>query len=245
MANGAVIAPPAGLDLRYAFDRRLGAKGAFRDLTTGRVVPWEQVRQALDHVIRGAEESLLRQAQRLREGQIPLDVFQRQMERDVKALNLAAYCVERGGWQQMTQADFGRVGRILFNPNGRAEDGTWGQYQYLNRLIGQIERGEQRLDGTLDNRLRLYVRNARKVYHRAERLTMGRLGFTEERFRLNPADHCTDADGPLGGCVERAEAGWQPVGTYGGIGEMNCRQNDRCTAEFRNPTTGEIWTPQT
>lgn len=243
MANGAVIAPPAGLDLRYAFDRRLGAKGAFRDLATGRVVPWEQVRGALDHVIRGAEESLLRQAQRLREGQIPLEVFQRQMERDVKALNLAAYCVERGGWQQMTQSDFGRVGRILYNPNGRAEDGTWGQYQYLNRLIGQIERGEQRLDGWLDQRLRLFARNSRAVYQEAERRRLRDLGFSEARSIRHVSDSCSAADGPRPGCIEEEAAGWQDIDEITPVGKRNCHNNCKCSFEYRNPTTGEIWRP--
>jgi len=183
---------------------------------------------------------------RLRDGQITLAEWQRSMERDIKSAHLTAYAMQRGGWQNMTQADYGRVGRLLYNPNATDDKGTWGQYQFLRDYARHMEKAP--ITGSERSRTRLYARAARMTYHKAETLWAGSMGFTEEAYILNPADHCTDQDGarqspPRRGCTERARAGWNPIGTWPNIGEMACHSNDRCSKEYRSPTTGQTWKP--
>ena len=239
----ALVRPPRALGGRYVWDARL-PKGRFRDTTTGRFVSWDAVRSVLDQTLASAEDGLLREAARLQSGEINLAEFQRFFEPEIKRIHLASYALERGGWAQMTQSDYGRLGRILFNPNATSDPNTWGQYQFARRLFEQVADGSQPLDGRFLSRVSLYVKAGRKTYHRAETLYMVQAGYTEERYLLNPADHCTDKDGPLGGCVERAEASWQPVGTYGNIGELNCRANCKCSKQYRNPGTGLVFDPE-
>jgi len=241
-ARSPVRRAPASLSVRYTWDAR-APKGRYRDARTGRFVAWSDVRSALDDTLRSAGEAMTADARRLREGAITLEQFQLRFEQSIKSVHITSYVLEKGGWSELTPADHGRIGRLLYNPNATGDTSTWGQYQYARRMFDEIASGKQPLDGRLDARVRLYIEAGRRTYHRAERLTMTRAGFDEERFRLAPADHCTDRDGPLGGCVERAEASWQTMGTYGGIGEMNCRANDRCTVEYRNTDTSEIFTP--
>lgn len=183
---------------------------------------------------------MVRETQRLREGQITLSEWQQFMEAEIKQGTLAATALERGGFDQLTAADYGRAGRRLYNPSATSrDDPDYGQYQYLRDWLRELEAGANPTDG----RARLYARAIRAHYHDAQRLHMRRQGFTEERFLLNARDSCRDEDGPRGGCFERAEAGWSPVGTFAGIGQANCLANCRCDQAFRNPATGQVWEP--
>ena len=242
-----VLIPPTGLDLRFVYDRRF-PRGRFRDTITGQVVSWDTVRRTLDDTLERAGDDVQALSGRLQRREITLADWQRGMERSIKSVHLASAALEKGGFQNMTPADYGRVGRLLFNPNGAREDGSWGQYQYLRRFAGQIEQGLP-LDGNFLRRADQYVQAGRQTYHRMLVLDMQEREFTETRFVLNPADHCTDKEGrrqrpPRRGCVERARAGWHTAGQWPGIGGMACHQNDRCDQEFRNPKTGQTWKPE-
>lgn len=245
----APIAAPAAFGSgvsRYAWDERF-PRGRFRDRLTGRIVSWETVRKALDRVLDGAVRETGALSRRLQAREITLSEWQRRMERAIKQVHLASAALEKGGWQRMSPADYGRVGRLLYNPNATDDRATWGQYQHLRLFAGQIEGGLV-LDGRFLRRTGQYMQAGRQTFHRLLERDMAARGFTQTRFLLNPADHCTDEEGrrqspPRRGCVERADASWHTVGEWPGIGQAACHMNDRCDQAFRNPETGQVWNP--
>lgn len=58
------------------------------------------------------------------------------------------------------------------------------------------------------------------------------VGFTEARRVLGVAEHCTGSDNRPG-CVELAELGWLPIWRMVPIGAATCRDNCKCTIQFR------------
>lgn len=186
----------------------------------GRFVPRAEVRLALDGFLEGATNEARALAEQLRAGQVSLAEWQTAMMRQVKQVHLAAAAAEQGGWAQLTQADYGRVGQVV-----RA------QYGYLDDFAGEIASGRQRLDGTLARRAQLYTQAGRGTFHQFERLSMLAQGVGQERRRLAPADHCQD-------CVEYAAQGWQAIGSLPPIGDSQCRQNCLCTFEYRAMQSG-------
>lgn len=226
------ITAPASLQISYRWDQRLNhGRGGYRSAASGRVVAWNTVRESLDRTIANAEANTRSLCADLREGRISLAEWQLRMRDETRSAHVASYVLQRGGWQQMSQADYGRVGRELRD-----------QYKYLNRFAQEIKSGKQRLDGTLQNRALLYIRAGRHTFHKAETKTALLLGFDQERYVLHPADHCRSHRKHMG-CVERAAASWQPIGLLPDIGECTCHSNDRCTKVFRDSRTRRVFDP--
>lgn len=190
--------------------------GRYVDKTTGRFISRKRIRAALDTAWDNAAKKATVLADQLREGAISLADWELSMRRVVKDANLYGSVAGKGGWAQMSQADFGRAGSEIKK-----------QYKYLNKMSRQIEAGEQLLDGTLRQRAQLYAQAGRHTFHLEERREMGRVGFNEERNVLDPgAVHCD-------GCVQEQSRGWVKIGDLIPIGERDCNMNDRCAIEYR------------
>jgi hypothetical protein len=193
----------------------------YSDRKTGRFVGRQVIRNQLDNVIDASSQVMRAISQQLRDGDIGLAEWQIQMMQQIKTTHLAGAAMQRGGWQQMTQADFGRVGQIVRR-----------EYDFLRTFAEQIANGEQKLDGTLARRAGLYGQQGRPTYLVFWDSTAAQRGFDEERSILQPAEHCTE-------CVSEAAKGFQPIGQMISIGSRICRSNDKCLKEFRNSQTGE------
>ena len=187
----------------------------------GRFVSRQVIRDQLDNVVDAATVKMGNLATQLQVGDISLAEWQTAMMQEIKTTHLASAAMQKGGWEQMSQADFGRVGRVV-----RAE------YRFLDDFARQISSGKQKLDGTLGMRAKQYGQAGRGTYYRFWDVEADKRGFDEERSILNPADHCTE-------CVDQAGIGFQPLGEMVPIGKRICRANDRCDKEFRNSLTGE------
>ncbi len=192
------------------------------DRKTGRFVSRQAVRDQLDNVIDAARQVMRAISQQLRDGDISLAEWQTQMMQQIKIIHLAGAAMQRGGWQQMTQTDFGLIALIVLK-----------EYAFLRDFAEQIASGEQKLDGTLARRAALYGQQGRPTYLTFWDNTAAQRGFDEERSILQPAEHCTE-------CVSEDAKGFQPLGQMIPIGRRICRGNDRCLKEFRNSQTGEI-----
>lgn len=201
----------------FTFDAR---SGRYRD-ARGRFVPRAAVRQALDAATQAAGTRMVRLTEQLRERTISLADWQGAMRAAIKESHLYATAAARGGWQHMAPADILRAGREIRR-----------QYGFLQDLARDLAAGKP-VDGNVMNSARLYGRAARTTYHLAERDGMAVRGFDEERSILHPADHCS-------GCVEEAAKDWQPLGAMVPIGLRPCRQNDRCSTQYRNSRTGQV-----
>lgn len=193
----------------------------YRD-AAGRFVSRTDVRRALDSALDAQQRRLLAIAEDVRAGKLTLRVFRDEMQAGLKELHLYSAAAARGGWAQMSPADFGRVGRELRD-----------QYGYLDRFVRDIRAGRQRLDGSFIVRVKMYAQSGRGTYHVTEGIVMRALGMTEERNILNrAAEHCISND-EREGCEEVSAQGWQPLGTLTPIGDRVCLTNCRCEMAYR------------
>lgn len=180
----------------------------------GRFVSFAKVREYLDQVLDSNEAKITTLARNLREGRVSLAEWQVGMRDALKDIHVASGALARGGWAQMSPADYGRVGAELKF-----------QYEKLRQFALQIEKGLL-LDGRFLRRTKLYAQSGRVSYTAALRQEMLVRGFKEERSVLAKADHCAE-------CVQEAAKGWVPIGDLINIGERICRSNCRCHLEFR------------
>lgn len=193
----------------------------------GRFLSQQTIRGELDKAIDNVTDRLVSLSRDFRTGAIDGRTWQVESMRLIKQTHLLGAAMEKGGWNQLTQSDFGRVGQIVR-----------GEYAYFNNLVKQLESGEQRLDGTLDSRMRLYGQAGRGTYHKFETESRFIQGYDEERRILNGRDNCKTSKRP--GCKEEAAKMWVPIGTGTPIGSCTCLSNCRCGKSYRNSKTGEI-----
>lgn len=219
--------PPLLRSPRYRWDpvvRRFRAPN-------GRFVAPTTVRSQLDHVLDGIGAEMKAISGQLRSGEISLGQWQTAMMEKIKESHLTAAVAERGGWSQMTQSDFGRVGQIIRR-----------EYGYVRNFADEIASGKVSLDGRIDARANLYGQAGRDTFYRFEHREQMREGRREVASYLNPADHCSE-------CVDLAD-NWYDLETlelvegtgppvYEYIGQRICRSNCRCGERYRDAVTGE------
>jgi len=204
------------LAARFGWNPRIGKTGGYYDFQTHRIVSAKEVQSALDVYTRQTKEAVAWYTQQLVDGHISLAEWHTMMREELKDAHRTVAAVEGGGWRNMTQADWGKVGARLRE-----------QYRYLDRFAEQIATGRQPLNGTARTRAGMYADAARATAEQQRRKRAAERGYTEERRRLGPAEHCVD-------CLTYAGMGWQPIGTLPPIGASECRTNCRCTFDFRN-----------
>jgi len=190
----------------------------------GQFLPFERVRGQLDKFITGVTDDMAAVSRSLVSGEIRLAQWQTEMMGLIKEANLAGGALERGGWYQMSQADFGRVGAKVR-----------GEYDFLRNFASEIEAGTQRLDGTLPNRARLYGEQGRVTYYDFSREKAIRDGFDEERSVVTPGENCEE-------CIAEESKGWVPIDTLVPIGSRICLSNCNCFMRYRNSASGDTRT---
>lgn len=182
----------------------------------GRFVSRERVRLAIDQAIARKSSEIRALAEELRSGSISLDAWSQSMRELVKDVNLYSAAAARGGWAQLSPADYGAVGRAVKI-----------QYAYLDRFVGDIDAGLP-LTGQFISRASMYAKSGRTLYGKIVGDAMDDAGFDLERNKLGAADHCT---GP-GSCVEQSARGWVSLGELIPIGERVCLGNCQCFIEY-------------
>lgn len=181
----------------------------------GRFVPNREVRHAIDVALDRTTRRIESLALDLRNGKVSLADWQRGMAREIKNVHIYSGAAARGGWAQLTQGDYGRIGRTLRD-----------EYGYLDRFAQNIHSGRQPLDGRFVQRTRLYAQAGRRTYELQRERTMGEVGMTEQKNVLHAADHCDE-------CVAETLLGWQPIGTLVPVGQRQCLSQCRCTMAYR------------
>jgi hypothetical protein len=135
----------------------------------GQFVPRAQIRQALDTAIAQEATHMQGMLVALRVGTLSLDGWLLGMRESVKLVHLWSAAAARGGWAQLSQADYGTVGQELrFH------------YDRLQRFAEEIANGLS-LDGRAALRVRLYTEAARVAYHAVEQRVALEAGLIEER----------------------------------------------------------------
>jgi hypothetical protein len=187
----------------------------------GRAVSAKAVRGQLDRALDGIGKSMRALSESYRSGAISLAEWQTGMMQGVKDAHLIAGAMERGGWAQMTQADFGRVGQIVK-----------GEYAYLRNFADEVAGGLP-LDGRFTRRADMYAQAARSTYYNFTEREAERRGFAEERNVLEPGDNCE-------GCLEETDRGWVALGELVPVGGRTCLTGCRCSIEYRDREGNEV-----
>lgn len=200
--------------------------GRYIDLSTGRFVPFPTVRDALEIEMDASGARMNSLTDQLIAEQISLPEWQISMMEEIKISHTAAAASARGGWAQMSQADWGNTGRLIRD-----------QYDFLRNFANEIASGKQRLDGTARVRTDMYAQAARGTFEETRRRYERLMNGMEEEARiLGEADHCSsddDPDGERDGCLELAALGFQPIGTLPKIGNSVCLTRCHCKFIFR------------
>jgi hypothetical protein len=196
----------------YTFNAR---SQRYRHIATGRWVGRDTVRRALDTTLQRSQADMTRLGRDLQAGRLTLAEWQVATAKSLKAAHLASAAAARGGWAQMTQADYGRVGHKLR-----------GEYGFLARFAQAIADGAQPLDGRFLTRLSMYAQAPRGTYHDQERAGMREAGYTEERNVLGMADHCDS-------CRAQTARGWVALGSLIPVGQRDCLTSCKCSVQYR------------
>jgi hypothetical protein len=181
----------------------------------GRFLSRTEVRDALDNALANNGDVVRALSQQLRDGAITLADWQTGMAREIKNVHLYSAAAAKGGWAQMTPADYGRAGQRIER-----------QYRYLRGFAEDIASGRQPLSDRLLQRAAMYSEAGRSTFHYVERGEMEVRGMTEERSVLHADDSCE-------GCLQAEANGWVPIGEAVPIGERDCLTKCRCTIDYR------------
>lgn len=187
--------------------------------SNGRVVPVATLHDLIERIEINAGPKMRRASMKLIKGTIDVVQWENLMRQAIKDSHVLAGVAARGGWQQMSFADWGYTGSLVKK-----------QYRYLDRFADDIISGRQALDGRLLVRADAFAKTAYHDFEDMRRRIAQQSGlFNEERRILGGSDPCVDCDS------YHAE-GWRPIGTMPTIGESKCVFNCRCHFEFRfNP----------
>jgi hypothetical protein len=206
----------------YTWDRQ---RSRYRSGETGRFVSREAVTGLLEQRVDSAEIRMGRLAAAYHAGEISPAVWAVQMREEVKNLHLQNIALAKGGWDRLTQQDYGRVGAAVK-----------AIYPKIAGSTADVQAGTVSLP-QLQARVGDYAGSARRLYYQAEREGLAAASggmVTIERRNLDPAaQHCGD-------CLDYAASGWQPVGTLPVPGQAcRCGSRCRCSIEYRQVQADE------
>lgn len=136
---------------------------------------------------------------------------------EIKKETVRQYMLGRGGVNQMTPRDWGRIGASV------AE-----QYGYLDDFIKELD---QLSEAQIASRVKMYINSAREGFEKGKAEAAKQSGeFTEERWVVDTSkENCTD-------CLALAAQGWVKIGTLGqvpGDGGTQCLTHCGCKIEYR------------
>lgn len=191
----------------------------YRSGDTGRFIGRDAITGLLEQRVDSAEARMGRLAAAYHAGEITPAVWAVQMREEVKNLHLQNIALAKGGWDRLTQQDYGRVGAAVK-----------AIYPKIAGSAADVQAGTVSLP-QMQTRIADYIGSARRLYYQAEREGLpSEAGMvTIERRHLDPAaQHCGD-------CIDYAAKGWQPVGTLPAPGQAcRCGGRCRCSIEYRS-----------
>lgn len=201
----------------------------------GRFVPRAAVRAELDNVLEGLSAKADLASRALITGTIDINEWLATMMGLSKRAHLVGAASQRGGWAQMTQADFGRVGQIVKQ-----------EYEYLRTFAEQIASGQQPLDGNLARRAQLYMQAGRDTFYTFQRLEMRGKGYMGVTSVRNATDSCADCLA-LDGIEYTWDEGQRQyvnssaaITVYKPIGRRICNKSCKCNEKYKNANGDEV-----
>lgn len=189
----------------------------------GRLVSRRAVKQALNAYVKRTEQEIMRLGREVAAGTIEVAEWQRLMANNVKNAHLSAYAAARGGWAQLTQADYGRIGSGL-------------KFQY-KRLRGFAKELANLTPDAIEDRSGMYARSASGAHEQGKydgwrEVERARGVVVLMRNRLGKGEHCKAGSGRPG-CEEEAARGWVPLGEMSLPGSRRCLSRCLCEVRYR------------
>lgn len=203
------------LNERFRWLPTAGKTGRFYDQQTHRFVTQLRVREAIDDFLVNRSKGVNVLCDQYRSGEITLDEWRERMRAENRIVHVNAAVMARGGRDQMTPADWGRVGREVRKAN-----------EYLEKFTMDVASGKWPLDGRFNARAKMYVEAARAAHENERRRMSANAGLTQARRIQHSQEPCDD-------CTEEARKGWQPINDIRPIGDSRCRTHCLCTIEYR------------
>lgn len=152
--------------------------------------------------------------ERMIKGKIDLASWQERMAKELKNSYIVNLTLGKGGRNNLTPADWGRIG-------GRLKY----EYRHLEGFAQDIKAGKLS-EGQIIFRANMYADGARSAYYDGRTAAMGEAAYDLERRFLGAAEHCED-------CLAYAAQGWVPIGSLPEPGDGSvCRNNCKCTKEY-------------
>jgi hypothetical protein len=146
---------------------------------------------------------------------VTLEAWQDAMIATVRRAHIEAYALGRGGMENMTQADYGRIGAFLRR-----------EYGFLRDFVAEIHAGNLTGDA-LRVRLEMYAKHTQQTFWTGARSLQANEGMSEERRVVNAGESCED-------CTFYESEGWQEIGYFPPPGnDAVCMANCNCGMEFR------------
>lgn len=155
-------------------------------------------------------------AQSVSDGRLSPKVWETLMREQTKDAYIREYVLGIGGRDQMTYADWGRVGRALRD-----------QYDFLGQFKGELPNLSQ---AQIEARAAMYPKASREAFEMAKYQNNKEMELV--KWQLSDVKHCET-------CWGFAEQGWVPNdenafgGAYPGDGSTICLSNCACSLEYQ------------
>lgn len=208
----------------YVWDKRVSR---YRRSDTGRFVARKRIVRLLERSISQRERRLNDGVLAYMEGRISPAAWESRTRMLLGRQYNQSAALARGGWDQLTFTEYGRVGGRL----------RW-EYARLNEMSTQIQAGEVSPAQAL-NRMRMYMGNARHEFLQGEREVLAAApegkSVLERRLLSAEAESCQD-------CLDYYDRGWQPAGSLPLPTEAcQCGGGCRCSMERRTVDAGDVF----
>jgi hypothetical protein len=200
-------------------------KTRYRSTATGQFVSRNTIHDLLTAQVNSAEHRLGQLLTAFHDGRISASTWQVTMRTELTRTHLQYASLGIGGWERMGDAEYGRVGGLLWRDLERMAD---------------LARGIQ--DGTVSlaqaqERVRGYIGNARINYFEAEKTALRNrvmpAGIVTITIRdLGQAQHCGD-------CLTYHQAGWSYELPSPGT-QCECSTHCRCDQRWRDVTIEDV-----
>lgn len=189
----------------------------YRWPNTGRAVPPKLLRKAVERIQESHRADMGTHTRGLLEGSLSPEEWQRAMRLSVKNAHIQMRVAGRGGRDQMTKSDWGKVGQLLRK-----------EYGYLDNFALDVVTGNL-TDAQITIRASLYGgANVLGQYERGRLDGHREAGYDQKiRYAAGDANTCDT-------CNEEAAQGWVDIDEPGWVlGDTDCQSNDRCDFDYR------------
>lgn len=198
----------------------------YRDLSTGKFVSRKSITDLLDSQTAKLEARLGNLATALSEGKLSPAYFAEQMRTELRRGHLQNRALGAGGWDKLTPADFGSVGRRLRD-----------DYARIVNLAQGIKDGSVTLPQAL-NRVQGYSGSARLQFFEADaqarKEAAAGKGMALIMIRdLGASEHCS-------GCVSLYSQGWAFDLPLPADGSTECGTHCRCSVRYKEVASDDV-----